>query len=171
MIKGNDVYISNSSEIKRPNLCNIGNRVAIDSGFYCTTALDIGDFVHISPHVTCIGGSKGKFTAKGFNNIMAGARIICGSDRFDDSGLFGALIPEKYKGKQIIEPVVMEEFSNIGTNAVVLPGTTLRTGVLLTVGSVLKGDTEAWGVYQGNPAILIKKLDSSKNDILVKANR
>ena len=30
---------------------------------------------------------------------MAGARIVCASDRFDDSGLFGALIPDEYKGR------------------------------------------------------------------------
>ena len=90
---------------------------------------------------------------------MAGARIICGSDRFDDSGLFGAMVPKEYKGKQIIEPVVMEMFSNIGTNAIVLPGSTLREGVLLTAGSLLMGDTEAWGVYKGNPAVLVKKIN------------
>jgi acetyltransferase-like isoleucine patch superfamily enzyme len=93
---------------------------------------------------------------------MAGARIICGSDRFDDSGLFGAMIPKELKGRQIIEPVIMEEFSNIGTNAIVLPGSTLRKGVLISAGSLLIGDTEEWGVYKGNPAILIKKIDGSK---------
>jgi acetyltransferase-like isoleucine patch superfamily enzyme len=160
--KGKDVYISKNTEIKRPELCRVGNHVAIDSGFYCTTSLEIGDYIHISPYVTCIGGKKGKFIAEGFNNIMAGARIICGSDRFDDSGLFGSMIPEKLKGKQIIEPVVMEEFSNIGTNAVVLPDTILRRGVLLTIGSVLQGDTEEWGVYHGQPARLVKKIDGSK---------
>ena len=90
---------------------------------------------------------------------MAGARIICGSDRFDGSGLFGAMIPSNFKGKQIMEPVIMEKFSNIGTNAIVLPGSTLREGVLLAAGSLLMGDTEAWGVYKGNPAVLVKKID------------
>jgi len=93
---------------------------------------------------------------------MAGARIICGSDRFDDSGLFGALIPKEFKGKQIIEPIIMEEFSNIGTNAIVLPGSRLRKGVLLTAGSLLMGDTEEWGVYKGNPAVLVKKINGDK---------
>jgi acetyltransferase-like isoleucine patch superfamily enzyme len=93
---------------------------------------------------------------------MAGARVICGSDRFDDSGLFGAMIPKELKGRQIIEPVVIEEFSNIGTNAIVLPGSTLRKGVLLSAGSLLIGDTEEWGVYKGNPAVLVKKIDGSK---------
>jgi acetyltransferase-like isoleucine patch superfamily enzyme len=93
---------------------------------------------------------------------MAGAKIICGSDRFDDSGLFGAMIPKELKGTQIIKPVIMEEFSNIGTNSIVLPGSILRKGVLLSAGSLLMGDTEEWGVYKGNPAILVKKIDGAK---------
>lgn len=162
MKAGNDVFIGDSVTFKRSELVSIGNHVAIDFGFYCTTALEIGDYVHISPYVTCIGGKEGKFIAKGFNNIMAGARLVCGSDRFDDSGLFGALIPKELKGKQIIAPIVMEEFSNIGTNAIVLPGSTLREGVLLTAGSLLMGDTVSWGVYKGNPAKLVKRLNGKK---------
>jgi acetyltransferase-like isoleucine patch superfamily enzyme len=140
----------------------IGDYVAIDKGVYCTVNAHIGDYVHIGPYATIIGGSLGVFEAKGFNNIMAGARIICGSDRFDDSGLFGAMIPSQSKGRQIIEPVIMEEFSNIGTNAIVLPGATLRKGVLLSAGSLLMGDTEEWGVYKGNPAVLVKIIDGSR---------
>ena len=155
-----NVYIHNDVEIRREYL--IGNHVAIDKGVYCSTNIHIGDYVHISPYVTIVGGAFGLFTAKGFNNIMAGARIICGSDRFDDSGIFGAMIPEELKGKQIIKPVIMEELSNIGTNAIVMPGSTLRQGVLLTAGSLLIGDTVPWGVYKGNPAVLAKVVDKTK---------
>ena len=56
----------------------------------------------------------------------------------------------------------MEQFSNIGSNAIVLPGSVLRRGVLLSAGSLLIGDTEEWGVYKGNPAVLVKKLDSTQ---------
>jgi acetyltransferase-like isoleucine patch superfamily enzyme len=162
MIIGEDVLIDFDTVFKRKDLCFIGNHVAIDKGFYCTTKLEIGNYVHISPYVTCIGGKFGEFIVKGFNNIMAGARIVCGSDRFDDSGLFGAMIPDELKGTQIIKPITMEEFSNIGTNAVVLPGSILRKGVLLTAGSLLLGDTEEWGVYKGNPAVLVKKINGDK---------
>lgn len=155
-----DNYFHKDVEIKYLN--KIGDHTAIDKGFYCTTQIEIGSYVHISPYVTCIGGKNGLFILKGFNNVMAGARIVCGSDRFDGSGLFGAMIPSELKGKQIIEPVVMEEFSNIGTNAIVLPGSTLRRGVLLAAGSLLIGDTEEWGVYKGNPAVLVKKIDKTK---------
>ena len=159
---GIDVIINDFTEIKRSELVKIGNHVAIDWGFYCTTGLEIGDYVHISPYVTCIGGENGKLIVRGFNNIMAGARIVCVSDRFDDSGLFGALIPEELRGKIMVGDIIMEEFSNVGTNAIVLPNSRLRKGVLLTAGSLLMGDTEEWGVYKGNPAVLIKKIDGSK---------
>lgn len=162
MKTGDDVVLDLDIIIKHMDYCDIGKHVAIDKGFYCTTKLSIGDYVHISPYVTIIGGKNGSFTAKGFNNIMAGARIICASDRFDGSGLFGTMIPEELKGKQIVDPVIMEEFSNIGTNSIVLPGSILRKGVLLTAGSLLIGDTEEWGVYKGNPAVLVKKIDSTK---------
>lgn len=150
-----DVFVKQSLEIN-------GSHSSIDKGFYSTVNTKIGSYTHIGPYVTIIGGKDGYFEAKGFNNIMAGARIICGSDRFDGSGLFGAMIPDELKGTQIIEPVIMEEFSNVGTNAIVLPGSILRKGVLLTAGSLLMGDTEEWGVYKGNPAVLVKKIDPTK---------
>jgi acetyltransferase-like isoleucine patch superfamily enzyme len=155
VIIDSDVIIKQSSNIW-------GSHIAIDKGFYCTTKLNIGNYVHIGPYVTIIGGKNAEFTAHGFNNIMAGARIICGSDRFDDSGLFGAMIPQEFKGKQIIQPVIMEQFSNIGTNAIIMPGSILRRGVLICAGSLLIGDTEEWGVYKGNPAKLVKKINSQK---------
>jgi acetyltransferase-like isoleucine patch superfamily enzyme len=160
-IIGEDVHMDSDVVIKQDNTIE-GSHVAIDKGFYCTTNISIGSYVHIGPYVTIIGGKEANFVAKGFNNIMAGARIVCGSDRFDDSGLFGAMIPKEYKGKQIIKPVIMEEFSNIGTNAMVMAGSILRKGVLLTAGSLLIGDTEEWGVYKGNPAVLVKKIDGTK---------
>mgnify|MGYP002629567311 FL=1 len=155
-----DIFIHKDVEFKIEPL--FGNHIAIDKGVYITVQTKIGDYTHISPYVTIIGGKEGYFECHGFNNIMSGARIICGSDRFDDSGLFGALIPKEYKGKQIIEPIIMEEFSNIGSNAIVLPGSRLRKGVLLSAGSLLIGDTEEWGVYKGNPAVLVKKIDGNK---------
>lgn len=162
-----DIFIHKDAEFKIDPV--MGDHIAIDKGVYCTVNITIGDYTHISPYVTIIGGKNAYFYSNGFNNIMAGARIICGSDRFDDSGLFGAMIPNEFKGKQIMKPVVMEKFSNIGTNAIVLPGSTLREGVLLSAGSLLIGDTEPWGVYKGNPAVLVKKIDPTK--ILLNAEK
>lgn len=164
---GNDIFIDPDVTSKQKMIIS-GSHVAIDKGVYCSTNVFIHSYVHISPYVTIIGGEDSHFIAYGFNNIMTGARIVCGSDRFDNSGLFGAMIPKKFKGKQIIKPVIMENFSNIGTNSIVLPGSILRKGVLLCAGSLLIGDTEEWGVYKGNPAKLVKKING---DIIIEKSQ
>ena len=110
-----DVFIHEDTQFKF-DLNIIGDHIAIDKGVYCTAKVTLGDYIHIAPYVTIIGGTEGTLTCKGFNNIMAGARVVCSSDRFDDSGIFGCLIPKKYKGTERFEPIIMEEFSNIGTN-------------------------------------------------------
>lgn len=159
---GNNAYINSNVRIRRPELVSMGSNVAIDWGFYCTTQVRLGDYVHICPYVTCIGGKEGVLKCAGFNNIAAGSRIICVSERFDDSGIFGSMIPTEFRGRLINEPVIMEPFSNVGTNAVVLPGSYLAMGVLITIGSVIKGKTEPWTVYSGNPAKPVKQIDGRK---------
>lgn len=156
-----NIFLHKDAEFKiAPEI--VGDNIAIDKGVYCTANIKIGDYVHISPYVTIIGGKNAYCFLDGFNNIMAGARIICCSDRFDDSGLFGALIPNKFRGRVINEPVRLERFSNVGTNSIVLPGSILREGALLCAGSLLMGEAEAWGVYKGNPAKKVKTIDGEK---------
>lgn len=155
-----DIYIHPDAEFKiTPKL---KDHIAIDKGVYCTVRSNIGSYVHISPYVTIIGGGKAEFVAEGVNNIMAGARIICGSDRFDDTGLFGACIPEDLKGTQIIGTVTLKKFSNVGTNAILLPNTLLNEGTLISAGSLFYGESEPWTVYKGIPAKPVKKIDKTK---------
>ena len=93
MIMGDDVYINEITSISRPNLVKIGNHVAIDFGFVCTTELQIGDYVHISSHVSVIGGKNTSLIIEDFCFISTGARMICGSEKFQGDGLIGPLIP------------------------------------------------------------------------------
>ena len=158
---GKDVVIRDGARIERPKLVSIGNRVAIDE-CVITTALELGDYIHVGPYVSIIGGVNGLLRCAGFNNIMSGARIITISDRFDGSGLFGAMIPEKYRGNLVEGTVTLDLFANVGTNAVVLPGTHLAMGVLVAVGSVIRGETQPWTKYSGNPAMPYAEVDGAK---------
>ena len=53
--------------------------------------------------------------------------------------------------------IVLEDGSWVGAKATVCPGVTLKTHSVLAVGSIATKDLEAYGIYQGNPAI--KKRD------------
>lgn len=162
MIQGNDVYLSPSAEIRRPELCKIGNHVAIDSFFYCTTQLTVGDYVHISPHVAVIGGKTTGLTVEDFCFVSVGSKLICGTEMFMGEGLIGPLIPDDYKDTQKLEPITLKRFSGTLANSIVLPGVTLAEGSVLGANSLLKEDTEPWTVYAGSPARPIRKRSKDK---------
>ena len=153
---GEDVYISNNVEIRRPNLVEIGSHVAIDSGFFLTTAATIGNYIHIGPYVSCIGGAKAILEMGDFSSIAAGARLIVLGDEHLGVGLVGPMIPEPYKDKLVGGKIRIEKFAAVGTNAIVMPGVTLSEGSVLGAGSLLNRDTEPWTIYVGTPARAIK---------------
>lgn len=162
MILGEDVFISKTAEITRPELCTIGSHVAIDSGFYCTTKLKIGDYVHISPHVAVIGGKHTALFVGDFCFISVGTKMVCGSEQFYGEGLIGPLIPDAYKDVQFLEPITLERFSGVCANSVVLPGVTMAEGSVLGANSLLKHSTEPWTIYAGSPARPIKQRKAEK---------
>jgi len=53
----------------------------------------------------------------------------------------------------ITKPIVLEDGVWIGAKATVCPGVTCRSHSVLAVGSVATSELEAYGVYQGCPAI------------------
>jgi len=53
--------------------------------------------------------------------------------------------------------IVLEEGVWIGAKAVVCPGITCHSHSILTAGSVATKNLDAFGIYQGNPAVKIKE--------------
>lgn len=154
---GTDVLINAQVEIRRPNLVTIGDHVAIDFGACITTAAEIGDYVHISPHVTVIGGGAAMLIMRHFTNLAAGCRVVCGSDRFLGEGLIGsAAIPDQYKDKMKLAPIVLENFANVGSNAIIMPGVTLAVGSVVGAGALVTKNTQPWTIYAGTPARAVR---------------
>jgi len=165
---GEDVFISKQVEIRRPHLVSVGSHTAIDSGFYCTTAAEIGDYVHIAPYVTVIGGEAGVLRMGHFSSIAAGGRIICCSDAHLGAGLCGPTIPAAQRDDIIVGPVVFERFVNVATNVTIMPGVTLGEGSVVGVGAFVNKDTDPWTIYLGAPA---RPIRSRCKDKMLKAAR
>src|SRR5436189_2305768 len=158
---GEDVFISVNVEIRRPHLVRVGNHIAIDTGFYCTTAAALGDYIHIGPYVTIIGGAVASLQMAGFNTIGAGSRILCASDEFLGAGLVG-MSPPEFRDKVCVEPVIFEAFASTGTNVVIHPGVRLAEGSVIGSCSLVTRSTEPWTIYRGVPARPWKKRPSDK---------
>jgi galactoside O-acetyltransferase len=158
---GEDVFISYNVEIRRPHLVDVGKHIAIDSGFYCTVAAKFGDYIHIGPYVSVIGGAKALFKLTGFNTVGAGSRILCASDEFLGAGLVG-ISPPEYRDNVIYAPVMFEMFASVGTNVVVHPGVTLAQGSVVGSCSLVTKNTEPWTIYYGIPAQPVKTRSKEK---------
>jgi len=57
----------------------------------------------------------------------------------------------------VVAGITLEDGVWVGARAVVCPGRTMRSHAVLSAGSVLTRDAEVHGVYQGNPAVLVRK--------------
>ena len=159
---GTNTFISGNVEIRRPQLVTVGNNCAIDSGFYCTVAAEINDYVHIAPYITAIGGARGFWKMDHFSTLAAGSRVICGSDDHMGEGLVGPTIPDEFKDHVTIAPVIFEKFANVGTGVIVMPGVTLAEGTVVGANSLVTQSTEPWTVYVGSPARAIKSRPRAK---------
>jgi len=157
---GKDVRISELAIISRPELVEIGNHVSIDMWTYLSTQAILGNYIHIAPSVSIIGGASAKITMKDFTNIGSGGRIVCATDDFTQ-GLISPVVPIEHR-TVINKPVTFERYATLGVNCTVLPGVTLGEGCIVGAGSVVTKDTEPWMIYAGCPAKPIKPRASKR---------
>jgi acetyltransferase-like isoleucine patch superfamily enzyme len=159
---GEDVFISVRAEIRRPHLVSVGSHVAIDSGVYITTEAEIGDYTHLSPYITAIGGAKSKIIVEDFVTIAAGTRLIAGSDKFLGEGFTSVTVPNQYRDEVEFSTIHIKKFAGIGTNAVIMPGVTIAEGCVIGACCLVTKDTEPWTIYTGIPARAVKKRTKEK---------
>lgn len=106
--------------------------------------LEVGDYSWIGENVWIDNLAKVKIG----NNvcISQGAMLLCGNHNYKKT-TFDLMIGE----------ITLEDGSWIGAQSVVCPGVTVHTHAVLSVGSVACHDLEAYGVYQGSPAVKVRE--------------
>jgi acetyltransferase-like isoleucine patch superfamily enzyme len=150
---GDDVIIGDPVDIRRPHLVKIGNHVAIDPFTTITTQLELGNYIHISPKVSIIGGKTAKLTMEDYTFISTGCNVICAGEKFYGDGLVCPFLPEKYRDTVIDDPIVIKRFGGICAGSTVLSGSVISEGTVIGAGSlVLKNTvTKPWTIYAGCP--------------------
>jgi galactoside O-acetyltransferase len=164
-------FISANVEIRRPRIVRIGRHTNVDSGVYCTTALRLGDYVHLAAYCTIIGGPNGLFEMGHFSTLGAGSRIVCVSDAHPDGGLVGPRIPEALKDAKYVvaAPVRFEPMAIGTTQIIVLPGVTLGMGCFVGAGSLVTKDVPPWAVVVGTPAKVIRERSRASREKMLEA--
>ncbi len=151
---GRDVKVFRLAQIIKPSLISIGHGSQIDdfAWIHGGQGLDIGNRVHICAFVTTAGG--GVLKIGNYVGIACGVRIVSGSDNFSGKGLTNPCIPTEFRS-------VERSFVEIGdhamvlTNAIVLPKVKIGEGAVVMPGAVARQNLDAWGIYEGNPAVRV----------------
>ena len=148
---GKNVEIGRNVYFRYPSEVEIGDNVIIDDFCWFTTSVKIGDYCHISPSCSIIGGKAAYFELGNYCGIAAGCRIVCGSDDF--LGGFGNVtIPIQFRPKCRVAQVVIKNHVLIGSNTVILPNVTIAEGAAVGALSLVNKSTKEWYLYLGNPA-------------------
>jgi galactoside O-acetyltransferase len=134
----------------------MGDHVAIDDFCYISTALELGDYIHIAALSSIIGGREALCVMRDFTTLAAGCRLVCGSDDYLGSGLTNPTIPVAYRGTSKVAPIVLEKHVIVGTNVVIHPGVTIGEGAAIGSSATVTKDLPPWGVYVGTPARFLK---------------
>jgi len=153
---GDDVRIHEQCIITRPDLVEVGNHIAIDMWTYISTKLILGDYIHIAPSVSIIGGTSRKLLMGNFTSIGSGTRIVVGGDDFN-SGMINPTIPMKHRVPTEPIEIIFENYATVGVNCTVLPGVTLAEGSVIGANSLVTKNTDPWTIYGGSPAKPIRR--------------
>lgn len=168
-------------------LRRMGRNVFIDVGVIIWEPgnVEIDDYSFIDVYVTILGGRKGhgfvqigKYVEVASNSVLAGrggiklgdhvgigagTNIYSGThlyrdpDGEDNKLLSGSILAPPDMQYVVEKPVIMEEFSWIGGNSIVMPGVTIGRGAVIGAGSIVNEDVPPFCVAVGSPAKVIKQ--------------
>lgn len=123
----------------------IGNEVRIKPGIYIKYPwkLIVGDYSWLAD---CYIENLDLVTIGVNCCISQQAMLITGNHNYSKTGF-----------DLITAPIILQDGAWVGASAKVCPGVTLHSHAVLTLGSVATKNLDAYGIYQGNPAIKIKE--------------
>ena len=142
--------------LKKPELLTVGDYCRIADFCRISCEANIGDYVEIAPYTSIAGGGgKYTFTMKGYSSLSAGVKIWLSSNDYVNE-LVTHAVPNV---REIMGDVVMEKYTGVGANSVVMPNNHILEGVTIGALSFVPENYpfEEWTVYAGTPIKPIKK--------------
>ncbi len=148
---GDGLLVGSQVGFKHLETFEIGSAVFIGAGAYLQGRFDgrcvIGDNVWIGPQAYF---DARDLVLEDYVGWGPGAKVL---------GSAHTGLPSDVpivKTDLIIEPVRVEEWADIGTNAVLLPGVTIGKGAIVGAGAVVTSDVPSFAIVAGIPARFLR---------------
>ena len=78
--------------------------------------------------------------------ISQGAFLLCGNHNYKKSSF-----------DLMTSPIIIKDGAWIGAKSIVCPGTVVEENVVISIGTIIKGQTEENSIYSDNPAKIIRE--------------
>jgi acetyltransferase-like isoleucine patch superfamily enzyme len=152
--------ISPDSRIRHPEHFVIGEDSIVDDYCYFSTSVRIGRCTHIASGCSIAGGADMHFQIGQFCSLSSGVKIWCTSDDFVNDII--TIIPsgiEPVKKHLIRGDVILDDYTAIGSNSVVMPNNHVPEGTVVGALSFVPVAFEfrSWGVYAGIPIRFLRE--------------
>lgn len=146
--------ISPNSRIRHPEHLVIGEDSIVDDYCYLSTKVRIGRCTHIASGCSIAGGAAMQFQIGDFCSLSSGVKIWCTSDDFVNDLV--TIIPagmEQVKTHLIHGDVIMDDYTAVGSNSVIMPKNHIPEGTTIGALSFVPASFEfqPWSVYTGIP--------------------
>jgi acetyltransferase-like isoleucine patch superfamily enzyme len=164
--------VSANSRIRHPEDFVIGEDSIVDDFCYFSTRVRIGRCTHIASGCSVAGGAEVQFEIGDFCSLSSGVKIWCTSDDFVNDLV--TIIPpgvEQVKTHLIRGDVILEDYTAVGANSVIMPANRLPIGTVIGALSFVPADFEfrSWSVYAGSPIRYLRP--RNKENVLRQARK
>ena len=158
-VHGTNVLVSRFANIYNAKNLILHDHIRIDdfTVISCKGTVEIMNYVHIGPQ--CMISSSTRIILGNYTGLSCGVKLFGGCDDFSGDYLTNPTVPSKYLNVQHGD-IILEDHALIGSNAVILPGVSIKHGAAIAAASLVKKDIEEWTICGGCPAKKIK--DRSK---------
>lgn len=146
--------ISQHIRVRHPQHFAVGEHSIVDDFCYFSTRVHIGRCSHIASGCSVAGGGERYFELGDYCSLSSGVKIWCTSDDFVNDLV--TIIPGNYpeiKQHVISGDVIFENYTAVGSNAVVMPNNRIPVGTVIGALSFVPPafDFRPWSVYAGTP--------------------
>lgn len=158
---GTNVLISRKASFYSPECISLGNNVRIDDFCILSGNITIGSFVHVSAYCALYG--RHGIIMENYSGISPRCTIFSATDDFSGNYLVGPMVDES-KTNVSGGRVTIKKYAQVGAGCIIMPELTINEGVAVGAMSLVNKNLEAWNIYAGIPARIIRKREKKLLD-------
>lgn len=151
---GRNVLVSKKASFYGASNMTIGNNVRIDDFCLLSGKINLGNYIHIAAYAAIFGGSRG-VTLRDFSTLSSRCTVYALTDDYSGETMTNPMVPAAFKNLTEAS-VTIGRHVIVGTGSTILPGADIGEGVALGAHSLLTNPAEAWHIYAGAPAKILR---------------